>query len=265
MINYAAEIAKAKAKMEKKLINAIVLAPSGGGKSSLAGTFGVPTLYLYASSEGHGPEAASTFANCEVSPICIDSDRTPDEALAFLMAILSDKEFLNQFGAIVLDSATALELLIRETTRFAAACTTDKGKRNGFAEGPAALAIFNEILGLMRESGKHTLLTCILDVRDMDPETGEILDASPRLGTYSLAEGIVLQHSEVFVIGPLTKDDKTAYRIQFAARMSKASKEATGKVKKMLNFSPRVTGVKALPNSLAADLTALIKLKEGKK
>jgi hypothetical protein len=264
-VDYKAEIAKAKAKMERKLVNAIVLSPSGGGKSALAGTFGVPTLYLFASSEEHGPESASAFANCEITPICIDADRTPDQAIEFLIEILSNKDFLKDFEAIVVDGATALEILIRETNRFKIACMTDKGKHSSYAEGPAALSVFNEILGLLRASDKHTLMTCILDVREVDAETGEILDSSPRLGTYSLAEGIVLQHPDVFIIGPLTKDDKTAHRIQFAARMNKTSKEASGKVKKLLNFTPRITGVKDLPNSLPPKLSEVIKLKRGEK
>jgi len=264
-IDYKAEIAKVKAQLETKTVNAIVLAPSGGGKSALAGTFGVPTLYLYGSSESHGPETAIAFGNCELDAICIDKDRTPDQAFEFLITLLNDAEFLKGYGAIVVDSATALETIFRNTTRFDAACLTAQGKKNGFAEGPAILSMFNDVQGALRASGKHTLLTCILDVKDMDSETGEIMESAPRLSTYSVAEGVVLQHGDVFVVGPLTNGEKTAHRIQFGARMSKASKDLQGRVKKLLNFSPRISGVRVLPNSLPADLTAVIKLKSGVK
>lgn len=106
--------------------------------------------------------------------------------------------------------------------------------------------------------------TLALDVKSMDGETGEILEASPKLSTFSCAEFTIMNFGDVMIIGPLTKDDKTAHRIQFGGKVSKASKDASGQVKKLINFTPRVSGVKTLPNSLPAKLSEVIKLKEGK-
>jgi len=158
-IDYAAEFAKTAKMLEGDKLNAIVLAPSGGGKSTLAGTFGVRTLYLYGSSENHGPKSARAFSNCEVVPVCIDLDRSPDQALEFLLSILNDKEVLKDFEAIALDSSNSMELIIRETERFKIGCMSAQGKHNAFAEGTVALVIFNEILTAMRNSGKHTIMT----------------------------------------------------------------------------------------------------------
>jgi hypothetical protein len=259
-------VAQAKARMEDKKLNAIVLAPSGGGKSSLAGTLGVPTLYLHLSAESHGPIAASTFSTGDVDPVCIDDGRTPDEALEFLQALLNDKEFLSGYDAIALDSATSLEQVIRNSDNFRARCISEKtGKVNSFAEPAAVLTIFSEIIRLLQATGKHTILTLALDVKAMDGETGEILEAMPKLSTYSVAESIIMQFGDVFIIGPMTKGDKTAHRIQFSGKVSKTSKDASGNVKKFINFSPRVTGVKVLPDSLPAKLSEVVKLKkEGK-
>lgn len=261
-IDYKLEIEKAKKLCSSEKLNAICLAPSGAGKSALAGTFGVPTLYLYGSSESHGPVTARAFSNCEVTPICIDKGRSPSQAFYFLKDILSDKEFLKGFEAIVLDSANCLELIIRDTDNFKLGCTSEKGKHNSFSEGPVALAMFNEVLSLLRDSEKHTVITCILDVMEMDSETKEILASTPKLSTYRLAEGVVLQHGDIFTVGPLVNGEKEDFRIQFTARMSKSSKDTSGKVKMHINFTPRLAGVtKKLPSSLPAKLSDLIEYK----
>jgi adenylate kinase family enzyme len=265
MIDYKKEIEKAKAKLLDKKLNLIVLGPSGSGKSSLCGTVGEPTLFLYLSTEMHGPEAASTFATGEVTPICLDDGRTPDEAYAFLNQILQDKAFLKPFGVVVLDSATSLELLIRETSEFNMRCLTDKGKRNSFAEHTVSVVLLTDIIRKMQATGKHTIMTCALDVKEYDEETGEIVEAHPQLSGYKVAENCIMAHSEVCMIGPMHKEDKTAHRIQFGGKITKTSKDGAGKVKRLFNFTPRVTGVKVLPASLPASLSELIKLKEGKK
>jgi hypothetical protein len=263
--DFSKAIAKAKAKLEDKKLNAIVLAPSGGGKSSLMGTIGVPTLYLYCTAESHGPQQATAFATGDITPICIDDERTADESLEFIKAILSDKEFLKSYGAIALDSITSLEAIVRESMDFKSRCLTSQNKHNNFAEPAAINAIIGEILSLLKASEKHVVTTLALDVRSLDGETGEILEASPKLSTYSCAEFIIMNFGDVMIIGPLTKDEKTAHRIQFGGKVSKASKDAAGHIKKLINFTPRVSGVKTLPNSLPAKLSDVIKLKEGGK
>ena len=176
--DFAGEIAKTKAKMADKKLNAIILAPSGGGKSSLCGTIGLPTLMLYCSAEQHGPQAAEAFATGAVTAMCIDEDRTPDQALEFLHAVLDDADFLSSFEAIAVDSATSLERLIKGTTDFTSRCLTDKGKINSFAESGALSAMFGDIINKLQLSGKHTMMTLALDVKAVDGESGEILELS---------------------------------------------------------------------------------------
>jgi hypothetical protein len=263
--DYAAEIAKAKAKMADKKVNLIVLGPSGAGKSSLCGTFGVPTLFLFCASETHGPDAASTRATGEVTPICLNSDKTPDQAFEFLNSMLDDAEFLAQFEAIAVDSASGLERILKETTEFRTGCLTDKGKINRFAESDVLAGMFDKIIRKMQATNKHTVMTLALDVRALDGDSGEILDAAPRLSTYGVAELVLMSHGDVCIIGPLSNGDKTAHRIQFSGKVSKVSRDAAGQVKRFQNFSPRLTGVKDLPDSLPARLSELVKLKRGEK
>jgi hypothetical protein len=263
--DFNAAIAQAKAKMEDKRLNAIILAPSGGGKSSLCGTAGVPTLYIYCMSETHGPVAASTFATGDVTPICIDDGRDPDEALEFLNALLEDKDALEPYEMIAFDSASGLEKIIRESTELKAACLTANGKVNGFMISEVMALMFSNIIKKMQATGKHTAMTLALDVKAMDSETGEILDASPKLQAYGVAEQVIMGHGDVFIIGPLSNGEKIAYRVQLNGKVSKASKDAGGMVKRFQNFNLRLTGVKELPASLPAKLSEVIKLKAGGK
>ena len=263
MIDFKAEIKKAKAKISENKIEAIVLGPSGAGKSALGGTFPGKTLYIYGSAENHGPKSATTYGGNKVDPICIDDNRTPDEAIAALNAILDSTDFIKQYDAIVLDGATVIESIIRQTTAYKTACLTSKGVHNTFAEGPAVLSVINPILNKLRDSGKHYLVTCILDVQEMDSETGEIVESKPRLSTYAVAESVIQQFPDIFVVGPMSNGEITAHRLQFAAGIRRDSKDDTGIVKKTINFKPRLTGVKSIPNTLPADMNEVLKLKKG--
>jgi hypothetical protein len=106
-------------------------------------------------------------------------------------------------------------------------------------------------------------MTCILDVRALG-EDGEVVEASPRLSTYSVAESLIQQFGDVVVVGRMEKDEKIAYRFQFGATVSKTSKDVRGVVKKLINFNPRISGVETLPANMKASLADVIKLKEKK-
>ena len=84
-----------------------------------------------------------------------------------------------------------------------------------------------------------------------------------------VVEGILQQFGDVLLVGKMVKDDKISHRIQFNGTVSKVSKEANGTIKKLLNFSPRVSGITLdkLPSSIPADLKKLaeFKAKGGKK
>ena len=268
--DFAKAIEEGKARRSRKTLEAIVLGPSGAGKSSLAGTFDGKILYLYGSGESHGPDAAETYGQGRLDTICLDDGRGPDEAFDALMSVLKDVEFLkkNKYTAIVIDGATELEALIRKTAEFKAMCLTNQGKHNAFQEPTAVLAMFRQVFealrGVKASLGIHYLVTCILDVKEIS-ENGEIIDSSPRLSTYSVAEGLIQQFADVFAVGRMTNGDKVAHRIQFLSGVSKTSKDAAGKIKRSINFHPRLTGVKELPNTLPADLKEVLKLKVGEK
>lgn len=265
--DFKAAFAEAEKDLNSSVLRAIILGPSGSGKSSLCGTFGLKTLYLYASGEDHGPMAARALGGKDVLPVCFDRDSSgqldPDVAYGRLLDILGEVD--NKFGAVVLDGATELEFLLKQTKEFKAACLTDKGKHNSFAEGPAMLQLIRPVINELKRLSKariHTAMTCVLDVQSIS-DSGEILESKPRLSTYAVAEGVIQQFPDVFVVGRMSNGKEAQHRIQFLAGVSRDSKTESGMIKKTINYHCRLTGVHKLPVTAAADLKEVIKLKKG--
>lgn len=266
--------AEAAKDLNNRALGLLVLGQSGAGKSTLAGTFGEKTLYLYTTGESHGAKAAATKGSNTVVPVCINSvggdllsaDKAYDRLLSVIGSVSEIKA--EGFKAIVVDGATELETLIRETTRWKMMCQTEKGSHNSWAEGKATLAMFRPIIdglkNLQRDSGIHFVMTCILDVVSMS-DMGEITESKPRLQTYSVAEGVIQQFEDIVVIGRMTKGEEIEHRIQFLADVSRESKDAKGTVVKSMNFNARIGGLplEKLPRTSKANLAELAKLKAG--
>jgi hypothetical protein len=271
MFNFEAAIAQADKDAKSTALEAIILAPSGGGKSSLAGTFGVKTLYCYGSGENHGIKAAKKQGGDLVVGVCYDMHASPDEALGNLQSILNDSDKLVKMGikAIVIDGATELEDLVRGSMAWKKACLTAKGTHNTYEEQKATLSCIRPLITalkeLQRKHGMHFALTCTLDVKDLGA-FGEITDASPRLKGFAVAESLVQQFSDVIVVGRMVKGTDIKHKIQFMTELTKTSKEENGTVKRTINFSPRISGfnLSELPPILDADLSKLVEMKAAK-
>jgi len=258
--------------LDNKKVGAIILAPSGGGKSTLGGTFGCKTLFIFGGAESHGPVAASVHGG-DIVAVRFDQDDDgnnldADSAYERLLSILDAEDAIKEegFGAIVVDSLTEVEATIRATTKFRAECLSQNGKHNSFAEPTATLGLFRPILVKLRDLqlnlGVHYAATCPLTVNAYG-DNGEIMESAPKLSGYSVAEGLILQFPDVLVVGRMAKGEKVAHRIQFNAGVTKASKDQAGQIKKLLNFNPRVTGVKDLPASMEANLGKVATMKVG--
>lgn len=276
MFDFNKAMQDAKQDLDNKSLFLFLLGSSGNGKSYAQGTFGVKTLYLYTQGESHGPKSASVLGKDNIVSVCIDRDGdkelTPDESLARLNALLDDMAGIHAAGikAIAVDGASEIEALIRASKKFKIATTTDSGKHNGFAEGPATLAQFRDLVvrlkKLNRAYGIHVCMTGILTVKEYG-EDGQIMDCSPQLSGYAVATGLLQQFDDVMIIGRMQRKDKVGYRLQLTASGSRVSLDAKGDVRKTFNFSPRLTGVDilALGSTLDADLNKLIQIKEGSK
>lgn len=276
--NFDAAIREATDSATDSLVSAIILGPGGAGKSSIMGTFGCKTLFLYTSGESHGPASAKkqsleTHEVNNIIPVRIDLQKgvelTPDQAYMNLLELLSDVEGIKKLGvkAIALDGASELEVIIRSTEKWKQLCMASNGKHNGFAEPAATISLLRPILNNLRNLQSklqiHFAISCILDVKEMGSD-GAILEASPRLVGYSVAETVVQQFADVLVVGRMTRGDQSKHKIQMMSDVVKVSKDAMGTVKKTINFSPRITGVTVKTPILDADLSEIIKLKNGK-
>lgn len=272
MFDFDAAIEQSEKDAKSPLIEAIVLAPSGGGKSYLAGTFDCKTLYLYASGENHGVKAARTEGGANVVPVCVDLNGVDaDTAIANLLAVLHDHDRVKRmgFGAVVVDGASELEVLIRNSTAWKKACQTNKGAHNTFAEPTETLNCFRPIItalkDLQRATGVHFYMTCIIDVKDMGPN-GEITEASPRLKGFSVAEGLIQQFGDILVVGRMERNGEVKHKLQFATTLTKKSSDEKGVVKRILNFSPRISGfaVQDLPENADASMAKIVEVKAKK-
>lgn len=267
--NFDAAIKEAKA-ASRPLVEAILLGQSGAGKSRMLGTLPGKILYLHTSGENHGYKSAQVVAGDRMDPLCIDvSDGrklSNDEAYARLIAILMDRDSLKGRGyvSIALDGASELEAIIRGSSAFKNLCTTSQGKHNTFAEPSATITLFRPIISglkeLQRAIGVHFAVTCILDCKEVG-SSGEILEASPRLQGFSVAESVVQQFGDVIVVGALEKNGEVKHKIQFMTDVSKAAKDEAGRIKKAMNFRPRIAGVEGLPPILDPDFSEIAKLK----
>jgi len=248
---------------------------SGAGKSSAAGTSPGKTLYLHTASESHGVSTARASGG-DILAITIDRDKTgkdlsPDEAFKRGLEILKP-EVLKKAGieSVVLDGLTELEKIVRATTKWSNLCLAEKsGKHNSFAEGPSTIALMDEYMKALRaaqeQAGVHVIVTCILDVQAVS-DNGAVEMAKPRLSGYAVAEGMLQQFADILVVGRVKdKTGKSGHFFQTGSDVQRVSKDLDGTVKKFINFSPRLSGVRDLPAFIKADVKEVIKLKTGAK
>lgn len=263
-------IAASERTMTNPLLEAIILGPQGAGKSYAIGTLGCKTLHLYGTRESHGPKTARVEGGTNIVPMCFTeyegSALSADQSMDMLRTVLTDYKWINDegFGALALDGMAVLEEMIKDTTAWTEKCKTAKGAHNTFKETEASLDLMARVINWMksaqRECGVHIVVTGILDVKESDAY-GAIVEASPRLGGYGLAESIVQHWGDVLVVGKMTRNGETKYKFQFMSDLTKTAKDEHGAQKKSLNFSPRLSGC-ALPPMMDADFSQLIEYKK---
>lgn len=254
-----------------KSLYLLAMGQQGAGKSFLAGTLGVKTLYLYFSGESHGTASAKIEGASNIETYCLDvyagNQLSPDDTFKHLLFVLNNAEMIEDEGykLIVIDSASELEILIRETKEWDKATTSSSGKHDGYAEKGATIDMFRKVTSvlknLQRKLDVHIMMTCILDVRSVG-ELGEIMESSPRIRGAGVAEFLNLQFDDVVAVGRMQKDGITKHKIQMGVNMSKVAKEVSGG-QKTINYNPRIKGIKTedLPPFMPADLKVVANLK----
>lgn len=249
-----------------------LLGPSGSGKSHTIGTTGLKTLQLYFSGEKHGIKSSKKEGGDNITPFCLDFEGevmlSPDATLDRLRDILSDPKGLKDAGfkVVALDGLSELDLCIAQSKELKKQCLTKDGKVDGFRTSGVSKAIGNSIVKLLlllqEKTGIHILTTCILDVQEYG-DNNEVVTCAPRLSTYGFAESILQMFEDRVICGPQVKENgDRVYVFDSMTSMVRASKDDKGRVKKVLNFNPRI-GSGVLPKLMKASLKELMKIKEG--
>jgi len=254
-----------------------VLGPSGAGKSHVIGTLGVKTLFLHFVGEAHGVKSSVKEGGENIVPVCLDyvdgKMLEPDQVLARLRDILSAPQDIKAAGfkAIVLDGLTELDMAVSESKELKKMCLTAAGKVDGFKTTPATKQIMSGIINTFQTVratiGCHFITTCILTVKEYDDEKA-ILECSPQLGTFGLAESVLQKFGDRVVVSPLkrvnpkTGEDEEVHVFDSRVTASRSSKDQNGNVKKTINFNSRIESGN-LPSLMKADLSDLLKVKAG--
>lgn len=276
-----------KAKKDKvEPLFVLIVGQSGSGKSFLAGSTALPTLYMYLRSESHGPASASS-TNPNIFPVCIDKFEDTDKSIVGITGlkigdVLNPDQTLLKLkhwsamnlkdegiGAVVIDSLSDLESVIKDSTAFKNGCLSATGKHNSYNEGPELIKKIREIvLGLNHhtDDGIHVVLTMAGVVQATD-ENGAAHTVLPKTQTFGTADLIPRLFPDILLVSRLTYEGDTKFACIFNGNFERKGKDISGRVVKTLNFSPRLTGlaIDDLPDMVKADLKVIIDLKNKKK
>lgn len=265
----------------KEALTCLLIGPSGAGKSHCIGTLEVKTLYLYFMGERHGPRVAKKEGGDNIEPVCVnyadvgdgkgERHLTPDECLTRLRFILSNGTKLHELGfeAIVIDSLTELEVCVLESRELKQMSLTKEGKVDGFRV-PANTKIilrriFKDIFDIQVSTGLHFITMLLADVKEVDSETNDILECQPRLNSYTVADDIFPQFATYFVVNWVLKENGEKVHIfDFGGSITRESKDAKGRIKKQINFNPRIQNANPPKGGkMRADLSQVLKMVKG--
>jgi hypothetical protein len=225
---------------EEKLF-CLVSGIRGAGKSTVIGTLGVPTLLIASSLESHAINAARVFGKDNIIPTLYDVDDNekqlrPDAALQNLHDILdfliSSEDLLDNIGAVVLDSISAVDKTLLETTRILQ-------EKNGFESMKIMEQEHFRIIKKLKElhrRGLHVVATMpILGAFD---EEGFYISAKPEIRGVTATSNIAGIFGEILVCAKIGDE----HFFQMNLLIKKTGKEVSGD-KKEIAFHPRITGL----------------------
>lgn len=255
-------------------LHAVVLGVSGAGKSFLMGSYPGKVLHLVGRQETHGVAQSKKCSEAHPNNTIVSarwdklSGKTLDAdfALEHLINNLLNAEVLKKAGiqCVCIDGLTEIEQLIMQSEAFRSRCRTKKGDIDGFKTKEAVLTVFRPILDrladLYNDHNIDVVCTGILEVQEVS-NIGEILESQPVLTQYGIAKTIVMTFPDILPIGQMMgKSGKLSRRFQFQAKITSTSKDASGRVKKFHDFTPRVAGFDSYetPRTLPGDLSDLL-------
>lgn len=255
------DLTKRKIKIKTDGLFLVVLGESGCGKSHFMGTYpSGNVLHLHGKAESHG--AASAVKSATDRLISVEWEQG-NKILADLKNLLSPQTIKeNGISVVGLDSLTVLARDLKETDLFKQKCTNAKGQHNSFKESEALLDLLSLVISWLSVLHKEHDIDIICSLHAQvtaknDDET--IAEAKPSLPTFSVAEYLIGQFSDVLILGRLKGEPV----FQNNAKAARTSKDTENKITKFINFNPRLTGVNNLPATIEPSVKALLDLKKG--
>ena len=148
-----------------KPLFALVLGASGAGKSTLLGTMPGRILYIYFRSDISGASFAAADESSTVFPYLTDpkvtetgADYSDDEAVADLLAVVSNPGLKSQYDSIALDGLPALEELLMRSPAINEQSLSKKGVLDSFAKDRnVSLKMVQILLALVEQRETHGL------------------------------------------------------------------------------------------------------------
>lgn len=258
-----------KFKVKPKPLSAVLIGTQGTGKTTTCGSLlQVPTLLLYVSAlEGHAvnnmAKGAALYEGASADnlfPVAIDTVEEPDLGILEFCKKLPVGSKLNadqalmklhtylqlakgNVQAVVVDSLTALSFLFSASQKWKNRCMSDKGLHSGFKESDAHVEMFQEIIGVMttlNDAGIHTVCTCGAKLVEADSVSGDVEKISPELPAYRVAERIIYAFADIIPLARNTQFPPWKCMIDFEVDTMRVQKDDKQRVKKMINFTPRL-------------------------
>lgn len=243
----------------------------GAGKSTVLGTLGVHTLVIASILESHAVNSAKLYGGENVTGVLYDLDTTTNKQLkadkafenfnAILDFLIASDDILNNYQAICVDSVSALDKTLLETSRILQ-------EKNGFEQMKIIeqehLRIIKKLKELHRK-GLHIVVTMpILASFDDD---GFYVTAKPEIRGITTTSNIAGNFDDILVVNKINNE----YIFQMDLIIKKVGKEVSGNEKQLV-FHPRISGlskedlVSVAGESLLlpADLSYIFKLKKAK-
>lgn len=252
---------------------AVILGASGSGKSAAAGTLGVPTLYLRTPVESHGGVSASSmskrlFGEDFITEVDVfEGAKNADAAWKNLLATLEDPELPKQFGAVVLDSLTDVQLnLIHELSSWKEATTSSNGKPNKLAVPGADTEFLNDLINIrlkkLQAKGVHVVMLAAATVVSVSDDGTEVL-AKPGLAGNMPSALVNRSCPDVLLVNRVRNEEGVyEHNFLFYPKVVAEGKNAQGVVTKTEGFAMRVSHIFDLPERAPARLDELIKYRK---
>jgi hypothetical protein len=235
---------------QSKPLFALVLGASGAGKSTLLGTMPGRILYIYFRSDISGASFASSSSPDKVFPYLTDPrvtelgvDYSDDEAIADLLATVSNPALKDSYDSIACDGLPALEELLMRSPAIAEQSLSKKGAIDSFAKDRnVSLKMVALVLALVEQRETHGLNVAVTSLARVNTDDAGFTNITVKLRGFNTIETLLPSFPTIIFTG---RDNTTrSHFIDFTAKVSKRKEDENGNEVAVAAFSTRIEGLR---------------------